>query len=343
MQAAVLRGGVLVIEDRPDPTPGPGELVIENRRVGICGSDLAADRYAPDGTVLGHEFAGEVVAVGAGVAGWQLGQAASAMPLLSCGQCGPCLTGNPVRCRQSHAIGIETPGAFAEYVVVSAAQTFALPPSVGLEAGALVEPLAIGLHLVNVARVHMQERVVVLGAGPIGIAVVSWLRLMGVRSVVASDPMPFRRAWAQECGANATVDPRQEDVGVAHRRLTAARPDVVFDCAGGLVAESMRVVTRGGRVLVAGFHDGPQGVDVAVGMQKDLTVSFASWYLADEFRYTLECVEQGKLPVDKMVTDHISLADLPATFAALKQPNEQGKVQICFDRHPLSKRPTEDG
>lgn len=336
MRAALFDGTSLTVADVPDPTPGAGQLLLATRRAGICGTDLHAGEFGiPAGTILGHELCGEVVGVGRGCdARWRVGQLVAAMPVVGCGRCGPCLTGDPVRCRTMQAIGLDRAGGFAELVVVGAQETFALPTDVGADAGALAEPLAIGLHLVNRAGVRANERVLVLGAGPIGLAVVAWLRHLGTRSVVVSDPVAARRALAAGCGADVTVDPAADDLAAAHRASTGTRPDVVFDCAGGLLADAVELLGHGGRIMVAGYHRDPQPVDARRGLRKELTIGFASWYVADEYRYTLECLAGGRLPARDMITHEIGLDDLPAAYESLKHPNDQGKVQVVFEGGP---------
>jgi (R,R)-butanediol dehydrogenase/meso-butanediol dehydrogenase/diacetyl reductase len=327
----VFDGAGLVVSQVDDPVPGEGQLLLATHRAGICGTDLHADELGmPAGTILGHELCGEVIELGRGVERWQLGQLVAAMPVLGCGACGPCLSGDPARCRKMQAVGLDGPGAFAELVVVGARESFALPPELDAGAGALAEPLAIGLHLVHRALVHPLERVLVLGAGPIGLAVLAWLRHHGVRSVVASDPVAGRRELAARCGADVTVDPTTEDVTGVHRKATGARPDVVFDCAGGLLDDAMKLTRSGGRIMVAGYRSHPQPVDARLGLQKELTISFATWYSADEYRYTLESLAAGRLLSGAMVTDTCVLEDLPEAYDGLKRPNAQGKVQVAF-------------
>src|SRR5690606_11347742 len=143
----------------PDPAPGPGELLLRVRACGICGSDLKAVANMPVGLVMGHEFAGEVVARGAGVEGWRDGTAVSALPLIGCGTCTYCLTGDVAHCAQVDMIGVGgSSGGYAEYIRVSAREAFALPEGISTDVGALTEPLAVGLHAVDRAQLRANER-----------------------------------------------------------------------------------------------------------------------------------------------------------------------------------------
>src|SRR5687767_2324336 len=153
------------VADVADPSPGAGELVLRVLACGICGSDLKAYSAMPPGYVLGHEFCGEVVAVGSGGGDWREGQTVAAMPLFACGQCRWCLADEPAHCTKIDYQGVGgSPGAFAEYVRVAAASTVRLADGVG-QFGALVEPLAVGLHTVITADLREGDRVLVIGGG----------------------------------------------------------------------------------------------------------------------------------------------------------------------------------
>src|SRR5882672_6810401 len=191
MQGAVFHGigRPLTIEALPDPKPGPGELVLAVKSCGICGSDLHVSSLPPGlpaGTVMGHEFAGEVVEVGADLrSSWKVGDRVCALPCIGCGKCRACLDGDIVACATLRTVGLgQIPGAYSQYVLTGGNESLRLPAGVSFREGALVEALAVGLHAVNQARLVPGERVMVIGAGPIGLAVTAWARFFGARAVV---------------------------------------------------------------------------------------------------------------------------------------------------------------
>jgi (R,R)-butanediol dehydrogenase / meso-butanediol dehydrogenase / diacetyl reductase len=322
----------LVIEQRPDPTPGPGQLTLRVRCAGVCGSDLAAGSYLPDGSVLGHELCGEVVAIGAGApGGWREGELVTAVPSIGCGACGSCLGGDPVHCPRARYVGLQCPGAFAEYVTVGALETIRLPESMDAAMGALIEPVAIGLHQVNASSVGVGSRVAVIGCGPIGLAVVAWCRHGGADVVVASDPVGFRRELAAICGADRVVDPTSDDlVAVCREAMGGVLPDVVFDCAGSRLGDAIRLVRVGGRVIEAAYAAEPVPIDVPRALLKEATLVFPSWYQTHEFHTTIGAIVADRLPVKAMVTHRIALDDLPSAYTALRQPTDQGKVLVTL-------------
>ncbi|MEU4693863.1 zinc-binding dehydrogenase [Actinoplanes sp. NPDC023714] len=218
MRAVVVRDGVLTVEEVPLPVPGPGQVRLRVTRAGICGSDLhvrheaeaSADVAAEVGydhfmrrshsVVMGHEFTGAVESYGPGCRRrWRIGQPVVALPLIKHGD-------------EIHMTGLSTraPGAYAEYMLVAEEATFPVPVGVPADLAALTEPLAVAHHAVRRGRVGRNDAAVVIGCGPIGLAVILMLKAAGVRHVVAGDLSPARRDLARSCGADVVVDPAAE-------------------------------------------------------------------------------------------------------------------------------------
>lgn len=252
MRAAVYPGGgkPLVLECVPDPEPGPGDVVIKVGRCGICGTDLhLTSGHAFDfkaGSIPGHEYAGEIVAVGAGVTGLRLGELVTAEPSPGCGQCEACRRGNFPLCLAMPG----TMGGFAEYLRAPAELTVKLPSTLSLADGALVEPLAIGLNGVKLARLRASERVLVLGAGSIAMTTIYWARRLGAGRIVAMSRSPRRREMALSMGADAFVPYGEGEVQEVAEAL-GGPPDAVFECVGnsGFIAKGVSHVRQFGRVL----------------------------------------------------------------------------------------------
>lgn len=333
MRAAVLEavGQPLVITEVPEPSPGAHDLLLRVRACGICGSDLhASDTFVPPGKVMGHEIAGEVVGVGAAVRDrFTDGQLVAAFPVGSCGTCQFCRTGYAAKCHGATQIGFQVAGGYADYVVVPATGAVALPAGVDHRLGALVEPLAVGLHALDKTPMEHGEPVLVLGAGPVGLAVAVWARALGAREVVVSDPVEHRRALAERLGA-AGVDPSKQDVRSAFEALTGEAPRVVVECVGvpGLIQHAVEVAATDGVVTVVGLCMGADQVFPFPAMQKELALQFVLYYRRQDFVTTVRMLADRRLDPSPMITDVVGLDAMPARFEALKRPSTDCKILV---------------
>jgi (R,R)-butanediol dehydrogenase/meso-butanediol dehydrogenase/diacetyl reductase len=332
MRAVVSRTpGELVLESVPDPRPEPGQVVLRVAACGICGSDLHLHQHGllPPGAILGHEFCGEVMESAAGL---RAGERVCAIPNLSCGVCDRCRSGLGAYCATQVPIGLGLPnGAFAEYVAIAAHAAVRVPTGVAVEHAALVEPLAVGLHALNASRVRRGERCLIVGAGPIGLAIALWARHFGAREVIVSERAAGRRALAERLGATRVVDPQREDLAAVLETCAPGGPDVVFEAVGapGLIDECVGRVRFRGRVIVAGVCMGPDQVTPLAGVMKEAALQFVLAYEKDDFQYTLDMLAQQRIDPSPLITDRIGLAGVPAAFAALAKPEGQGKVLAC--------------
>jgi (R,R)-butanediol dehydrogenase / meso-butanediol dehydrogenase / diacetyl reductase len=324
MRAAVLtEEHTFDVADVPDPSPDAGDLVLRVRSCGICGSDLKMYSHMAAGTVLGHEFCGEIVAVGADAAGsWSVGQLVAAMPLAACGRCRWCLTGEPAHCEKVDLLGVGGgPGAFAEYVRAPAASAVAIGDGVG-DFGALVEPLAVGLHAVVAADIRAGDRVLVIGGGNVGAAVAVWGRRLGAGEVVVSDPAPSRREAAALFGATGVHDPAG---GPAVPGF-----DVVFECVGipGMVQAAIDAAAVRGRVVIAGVCMAPEQIMPIAAVLKELQVRFAVYYRGDEFAAAAALLESGGVDANAFVSGRVPLGDVNDAFDTLLSTSTERKILV---------------
>lgn len=307
-----------------DPAPGPEQLVLAVRACGICGSDLKVHTQLPAGTVLGHEFCGEVVAVGREAAHrWHEGQFAAAMPLSACGRCRWCLAGEPAHCGQVALVGVGgAPGAFAQYVAVTADLAVPLPLELG-PLGALVEPLAVGLHAVGMAGMRPGQKVLVLGGGNVGAAVALWARRLGAAQVVVSEPAAARREAAALFGATDVHDPTQ---GPAPGGF-----DVVLECVGapGLLQTAVDAAGTRGRVVMAGVCMAPDPLIPITALLKEVEVRFAVYYTADEFAAAAALVQTGEVDAGALVTDTVGFEGVTEAFGRLLSSTQERKILVA--------------
>jgi (R,R)-butanediol dehydrogenase / meso-butanediol dehydrogenase / diacetyl reductase len=339
MRAAVFHreGSPLSIEDRQTPAARAGEIILKVAYCGICGTDLHATEKSAipldPGTVLGHEFSGTVAESAA--PGWQRGDRIIGLPLFECDDCRPlggCRDRLGILCGRTKVIGLaaDTPGGYAEYLTLPAHNALRVPDSLDLRDAALTEPLSVGAHAVLRAGGLLGARVLVIGAGPIGLAVTVFAHAAGARHLVVSELDPVRRERAATLGAAATIDPAAEHVGPAFARITGGAPDVIFECVGapGLLRQCIDAAPVHGRIIVVGVCRHEDAILPRIAIRKELTVQFALGYTREEFALVLDMLAARRIDASALVSDVVGLDALPAMFESLRRPNPRAKVLI---------------
>ncbi len=332
MRAVVMQGlhQPLTLETVDDPTPQAGEVVVKVGRCGICGSDLHMTEdpaYGINkGDVLGHEFAGEVVALGKGAEGLKIGDLVSVIPLKSCGHCASCTSGEVAWC---DAFGLQG-GGYAEYAVTKPNQCIRLPQSASLADGAIIEPLAVALHGVNMSGMKPGDKVLILGAGPIGLAVAFWARRKGASDVIIQDLASFQEARALEMGATAFCVSPDDPIGSVEQML-GTKPDIVFECVGvpGLIAQAVEQVRKRGTICLLGLCTRPDTFNSFAMLSKEVRLITSAFFTRQEYEEALDALDAGAAEPRALVTDTISLADTPARFEALRKRTHECKVLIA--------------
>jgi (R,R)-butanediol dehydrogenase/meso-butanediol dehydrogenase/diacetyl reductase len=339
MRAAVFTtpGAPLEIASMPDPVAGPGEVIVKVKNCGVCGSDLHAAASPklsmPRGTIMGHEFAGLIVEVGAGVSAFAPGDAVTAIASVACGECAMCRAGAGVRCFAARPIGFgEIAGAFGELVKTRPGSLFKIPAGISFQAAATVEPLVAGLHGIRRARFQAGETALIMGAGSIGLVTLLWARFAGARTIVVSEVLMTRRDLALKLGADAAVDPRMRNPATEMARLTGAAPDVVFECIGapGTLAQAVDYAPRGGRVVVLGASMEDDGFPPGTAMSRELDIYFSLGLEPGEVETTIAALASGRLSTTAMITHTVGLDALPRAFAAIGETGMPGKLMLEF-------------
>ena len=336
MRAAVLREGRMVCrDDVPDPVPGPGKVLVGVRSCGICGSDLhfakhgaavlslseeMADSLGGGMNVdlshdifMGHEFSAEVLEAGPDTDTYPAGTLVTSIPVLISGQhVEPIVYSN------------NTLGGYAERMLLSAPLLLPIPNGLDPRHAALTEPMAVGLHAVNKSGVQPGETALVLGCGPIGIAVIANLRARGVETIVAADFSPKRREVATIMGAHQVLDPAQ---GSPFDTVT---PAVVFEAVGvpGIIDDVMRRARHGTRLIVVGVCMQPDTMHPFFAIAKEINVQFVLAYDPNEFADSLRAIAEGGIDVAPVITADVGLEDVGAAFDDLADPERHCKILV---------------
>jgi L-iditol 2-dehydrogenase len=336
MDAAVYRGkGSLVVERVPVPVPGPGQALVDVSHCGVCGSDLhlVLDGWGRPGVVPGHETSGRVVATGPGVTTCAEGDPVVIGPGPACGECPPCAVGRPALCYRRTG-PTENPahqGAFAAYVCRDAAELHAIPPGLSLRHAALTEPLAVALHALTLAGVRPGERVLVTGAGPIGLLTVAALRAHGVDHVTVSEPAERRRRLALDVGATAAVAPDELVSPDLPTHLVDSPYDAAIECSGQAAAmeAALGQLAPMGRLVLVGAGMTRPRFDNNRILLNELVVTGAYTYDADGYPRALELLASGRLRNDLLIERRdVSLGELLDAMHALASGELAAKVMV---------------
>jgi L-iditol 2-dehydrogenase len=333
-RAAVLHGiHDLRIDDVPVPEPGPREVLVEVRAIGVCGSDVHYYEHGRIGRyvvreplILGHESGGVIVRQGPGATRHRIGQRVALEPGVPCGACQQCRSGRYNLCAEVHFFA--TPpvhGAFANYVAVHQDFAFPLPDSVSDDAGALIEPLSVGIWACRKARLQGGEHVLVTGAGPIGLLAMQAAVALGATRVTVTDVNPHRLELARRTGAARTVDLREQPLGGA-----GVEADVLLECSGhpAALADGIRSLRPAGVAVAVGMGPGEEvTIPLALLQNRELTLTGTFRY-ANIYPTAIGLVAAGRVDVEAIVTGHYPLEEAEKALQASRQDPESVKAVV---------------
>jgi threonine dehydrogenase-like Zn-dependent dehydrogenase len=336
MRAAVLRAGAMLVrDDVPEPVPGPGQVLVAVKACGICGSDLhfashgnqmlaagaemegmrdtlsgidlSADIY------MGHEFSAEILEAGPDTDTLAPGTLVTSVPVL--------LTPAGL---EMIVYSNSTVGGYSERMLLSAPLLLPVPNGLDARHAAMTEPMAVGLHAVNTSKIERGESALVIGCGPIGIAIIAALKYRGVESIVAADFSATRRALAATVGAHLTVDPAQGSP------FHQSKPAVVFEAVGapGIIDDVLRRAPAGARVVVAGVCMQPDTVHPFFASAKQISLHFVFGYDPSEFAESLRAIAEGDIDVGPLITGEVSLDGVAGAFGDLADPDRHCKIVV---------------
>ena len=344
MRAAVLNGGrILVRDDLPEPVPGSGQVLVEVSSCGICGSDLHFARHGRSmldltrrlkgmpslgqeseldlerDVYMGHEFTATVLEAGPDTSAPRPGTLVTSIPILvSATGIEPIVYSNTVL------------GGYSERMLLSAPLPVAVPAGTDARHAALTEPMAVGLHAVNRSGISPGSGAIVLGCGPIGLAVIAALELKGAEPIVASDLSPARRALAERMGAHTVVDPAGQDPFDAWSQRGVSNPPVVFEAIGvpGIIDSVLEAAPPRTIVVVVGVCMERDALTPFFAISKELDVRFCLGYDPTEFTDSLRAIAAGDIDVRPMITGEVGIDGVGTAFQALSQPEQHCKILV---------------
>ncbi len=354
MRAAVMRDSKIVVDDISAPTPGSGEVLVKTLACGICGSDLHTlihghqmvemsrdndglfDMDLSRDVVMGHEFCAEILDYGPDTTGkLAVGTRVCAMPVLMRG-------GKMATAGYSN----DVPGGFGEQMVLLESMMLPVTNGVSTELAALTEPMSVGYHTVEMARLQKDEVPLVIGCGPVGLAVITALKLKGVGPIIAADFSPARRKLAEQVGADVVVDPGINSPYETWTDLARAdktdgrdnpfdsgpktRPGVYFECVGvpGVIDQLIAGAPRGGRIVVVGLCMEQDQFMPYRAITKELNIQFVLAYTGEEFASTLHNISEGLVNVEPMITGKVGLDGVADAFNDLGDPEKHAKILV---------------
>ncbi|MCP5027326.1 MAG: zinc-binding dehydrogenase [Actinomycetia bacterium] len=356
MRAAVMRNREIVADEIPVPEPESGQVLVKTLACGICGSDLhtlqhldhmieiqqrtnpLATSMSPDvDVVMGHEFCAEVIEYGPDTGGKiSTGSRVVSMPIVF-GTTGI----KSVGYSPSH------PGGYGQYMILTEGLLLPVPDDLSTPMAALTEPMAVGRHAVEKANLAPGDIPLVVGCGPVGLAVVAALRQKGAHPVIAADFSPSRRRLALAMGADEVIDPaegspyeRWQDLAYPEGtdrtdpllRLSGIgpRPGVIFECVGvpGVIQQIFDRSMRNTRVVVVGVCMGPDTIEPLVAIGKELNVQFVLGYTASEFADTLRGLASGEIPAEPIITGTVGVDGVAQAFSDLGDPEAHAKIMV---------------
>ncbi|MBN9491307.1 MAG: zinc-binding dehydrogenase [Alphaproteobacteria bacterium] len=335
MRAAIFRGGDLVVDTMAAPVPAQGQALVKTLACGICGSDLHAAKHAhrmvevtrrmPGRTpmdlsrdiVFGHEFCCEVLDYGPKTEKkLKPGTRVCAMPVMIEAD-GP----------KSMGYSNSYVGGYAEQMLLSAPLMLEVPNGLPTEHAALTEPLAVGVHAVEKGLLKGDEAPLVVGCGPVGLAVIAALRLKDIRPIVAADFSPKRRELAAKMGADVVVDPAKED---PYAKLAAGKRAVLFECVGvpGLIQQTLEKAPKDAKIIVVGVCMESDAIEPMFGIVKELSLQFVLGYTPEEFARSLRLLAEGVVDAPALITGKIGLDDVKSAFRELGNPERHTKILV---------------
>jgi 2-desacetyl-2-hydroxyethyl bacteriochlorophyllide A dehydrogenase len=319
-QATMTHPGVIQFGETMAPTAGPGQVLLRVQRIGVCGSDVhvyhGKHPFTPYPVVQGHEFSALVEAVGSGVTRVSVGDRVTATPQEVCGTCAPCRRGDYHICDSLKVRGFQAPGCAQDLFVTEADKIVPLPADFTFEQGALVEPVAVGVHAVSRVGDVSGKNIVVLGAGPIGNLLAQVAQAQGARTLV-TDISAYRLDVARRCGLSCLSNAREEDLDAAAARAFGPKGfDLAFECAGveATINGAIGAIQKGGTIVLVGVYGERPRLDVGLVQDRELNLVGTLMYKHEDFTRAVELIAARRVVTEPLDSNHFPFERYPEAY-----------------------------
>lgn len=337
VQQLMIEPKKITFREVPVPGPGPDQVLVKIKKIGVCGSDIhvyhGAHPYTSYPVTQGHEVSGQIVELGEYVKDLQVGQRVTIEPQVFCGHCYPCLHGKYNLCEKLKVMGFQTAGAASEYFAVDAYKVTPLPECMTYSEGAMIEPLAVTVHAAKRFPDLKGAKVVVLGCGPIGILLIQSLKSLGAAQVFATDISDTRLALAKDLGADFTVNTTKEDYAAA--LLDAFGPDksdVIYECAGTdtTMEQAIQNARKGSTIILVAVFGRRANVDLAKLNDSELDLNTSMMYRHEDYMDAIQFVREGKIQLKPLQSARFAFEDYQKAYEYI-DANREATMKVLID------------
>lgn len=331
---------VIKFNEVPVPEVKPGQVLVQIKRIGVCGSDIhvyhGQHQFVTYPVIQGHEVSGKIVEVGEGAENYRVGQKVTIQPQVVCGECYPCRHGKYNLCEKLKVMGFQTTGTASEFFAVDASKLTLLPDGMNYDFGAMIEPLAVAVHAAKHGGDLTGKDIVVLGAGPIGNLVAQTVRGMGAAHVMVTDVSDYRLELAKRCGVDFCVNSRNITLGDAMSDAFGPdKADIIYDCAGNntTIGQAIQYARKGSKIVLVAVFAGMATVDLAVLNDHELDLDASMMYRTEDYDDAIAMVNKKKVDLLPLISNHFAFADYPDAYKFIDD-NRETTMKVLIDVDP---------
>lgn len=327
----------VVLREVEKPKAGKNEVLIKIKKIGVCGSDVHAyygkHPYITCPIVQGHEFSGQITELGENAANFKIGDIVTVMPQLVCGKCHNCTHGRYNICSELKVIGCQADGAAQEYLAVNEKLVLKLPEGMSYDHGAMIEPLAVGVHAVGRLGDIKGKNLVILGAGPIGNLTAQAAKGLGAKSVIIVDLSSYRLGIARECGVGHTVNSAEEDLQSAIVKYFGEDlADAMLECVGvqPTIEQAVKYARKGTDIIIVGVFGSKPAVDMGLVQDKELRLIGTLMYMEQDYHTAIDLINSGKVNLNPLISKYFTFKEYGEAYKFIEQ-NAERTMKVLID------------